>query len=165
MDMLGEKIFEQCPNCKQSLQGDIYYDMTKAQLTFIEREFKGVDDWHLGALMKRIMVLDGKKDADRIEGEEICAKMLKLIDDMNMKKNCLPSDIMVLASIYQGIGKFNVTVGTKRSVQKAMHYLKQGRDIVEASGDRELLSLVDSIENTIALVEEMITGACSQNRA
>ena len=78
-DIYTEKIFTQCPNCKQSFQGDIYNDLTKAQLSFFEREFKDFESWHLGAMMKRIFNLDGKKDADRIEGEEISAKILKML--------------------------------------------------------------------------------------
>jgi len=73
-DMIEERVFEQCPNCKQAFQGDLRcrYDLTKAQLSFVEREFKGLQGWNLGALMQRITAFDGGNEADRVEGEEIC---------------------------------------------------------------------------------------------
>ena len=154
-DMLfDEKFFEKCPNCKQEFQGDLYYDMTKAQLTFIEREFKGLHRWNLSALVNRIIVLDGKKEADRAEGEEISTKMLTLIDIM--KKNSDPSlDVIVLASVYQDIGRFNATVGTNQCFKRAKHYLEEARDVIKTLGDRQLQWM---IEGRIAVVEARISG-------
>eukprot|EP00985_Skeletonema_marinoi_P019989 scaffold11655_cov133-Skeletonema_marinoi.AAC.4 len=154
-DMLfDEKFFEKCPNCKQEYQKDLYYDMTKAQLTFIEGEFKGLHRWNLSALLNRIIVLDGKKEADRAEGEEISTKMLTLIDIM--KKNCDPSlDVIVLASVYQDIGRFNATVGTNQCLKRAKHYLEEARDVIKTLGDRQLQWM---IEGRIAFVEARISG-------
>eukprot|EP00985_Skeletonema_marinoi_P027709 scaffold23174_cov73-Skeletonema_marinoi.AAC.1 len=149
------KNFEHCPNCKQEYQNDLYYDMTKAQLAFIEREFKDVDRWNLRALKRRILILDGEKEADRIEGEEISAKMLSLIDEM--EKNSDPS-LDVLAGVYLDIGRFNFSVGTNRCLEKAKYYLEKARDIIKTSGDRELQLMVKSIEDYIAAVEERLSG-------
>jgi hypothetical protein len=91
-NMIEEKAFEQCPNCKQAFQGNLHYDLTEeAQLSFVEveREFKDfpLRSLHFGALTKKIKALDGGKEADRVEGEELSAKMLSLIDDMKKKSN------------------------------------------------------------------------------
>eukprot|EP00984_Skeletonema_dohrnii_P010662 scaffold4179_cov71-Skeletonema_dohrnii-CCMP3373.AAC.3 len=156
-EFFQEKIFEQCPNCKQSFQGNIPYSMTAAQLTFFEREFKDVQSWQMGALMKRINVLDGKKEADRIEGGEICTKMLSLIDEM--KKNSDPSlDVLALATIYQEIGIFYCRVDTKQSLQKSKRYLEKAIDIVVTLGGRELECLVEAIKNNLANVEARLRG-------
>ncbi|KAK1740073.1 hypothetical protein QTG54_009023 [Skeletonema marinoi] len=154
-NMFDGKIFEHCPNCKQEYQNDLYYDMTKAQLAFIEREFIEVDRWYLRALKRRILILDGEKEADRIEGEEISAKMLTRIDKM---KNSSDPPLHVLAGVYLDIGRFNFSVGTNRCLEKAKYYLEKARDIFKTSGDRELQLMVKSIEGNIAAVEERLSG-------
>jgi hypothetical protein len=156
-DMLEEKAFEQCPNCKQAFQGDLCYDLTKAQLSFVEREFKDLQGLHVGALMKRNTVLNGKKEADRLEGEEICLKMLSLVDEMKKKSN--PSlNVIALTGVYQDIGKFNFEIGTKCSLKKAKHYAEKARGVIITSGDRQLQWLVKPIENNIAKIETMLRG-------
>jgi hypothetical protein len=154
--MFVEKLFERCPNCKQEFQGDLYYDMTKAQLSFVEneKEFKGANGWYLGTLRRRIHALDGKKEADRVEGEEICAKMLTLID--NMKKNGDPQlDVFTLASVYHDIGRFNYELGTNQCLERAKYYLEISRDVFVTMGDRD--SAV-AIESNIANVEARLSG-------
>ncbi len=79
--MFEERFFDRCPNCKQSFQGDIRRDMTKAQLSFIEREFKEVRAWHLSALIDWIPSLDVTVKADRIDGEGMIAKMLAIVEE------------------------------------------------------------------------------------
>ncbi|KAK1740074.1 hypothetical protein QTG54_009024 [Skeletonema marinoi] len=161
-EFFQEKIFEQCPNCKQTFQGNIPYGMTTAQLAFFEREFKDVQSWQMGALMKRIHVLDGRKDVDRIEGEEICTKMLSLIDEM--KKNSDPSlDVLALATIYQEIGIFYYRVDTKQSLKKGKRCLEISRDIVITFGGRELQCLVEAIKNNLANVEARLSGVSIPN--
>eukprot|EP00985_Skeletonema_marinoi_P027708 scaffold23173_cov168-Skeletonema_marinoi.AAC.1 len=158
-----EKFFQQCPNCKQSFQGDISYDMTKAQLAFIEREFKDVDRWNLIALLQRIVVLDGGKEEDRIEGEEISAKMLSLIDEMEKNSNLL--DVILPVSVNKEIGRFNSEVGTKQCLEKAKYYLEKARDIFKTSEDCEIPWAVNSIEGEIAAVEARISGDSRPKKA
>eukprot|EP00984_Skeletonema_dohrnii_P001522 scaffold486_cov148-Skeletonema_dohrnii-CCMP3373.AAC.3 len=154
--MFVEKLFERCPNCKQEFQGDLYYDMTKAQLSFVEKEFKGANGWYLGTLRRRIHALDGKKEADRVEGEEICAKMLTLID--NMKKNGDPQlDAFMLASVYHDIGKFNYDIGTNQCLETAKHYLEISRDFFVTLGGRDS-DIAVAIEGNIANVEARLSG-------
>ena len=107
--------------------------MTKAQLAFIEREFKDADRWNLLALLQRIVVLDGGKEADRIEGEEISSKMLSLIDEMEKNSNLL--DVILPVSVNKEIGRFNSEVGTKQCLEKAKYYLEKARDIFKTSED------------------------------
>jgi hypothetical protein len=156
-DIVTEKIFEQCPNCKQAFQGNLYYDLTKAQLSFVEREFKNVQRLHLGALIQRMIVLDGKREEDRVEGEEISAKMLSLIDDMKTKSDSLLD--VTLTSVYQVIGIFNFKVGTKCCLKKAKHYMEKARDITITSGNVERqLSLTAAFESDIDRIEARLSG-------
>jgi predicted unusual protein kinase regulating ubiquinone biosynthesis (AarF/ABC1/UbiB family) len=134
-EIIEEKFFEKCPNCKQAFQGDLHYDLTKAQLSFVEREFKDVPlrSLHLGALIQRMKALDGENEVDRAEGEELSAKILPLVEDMKKKSD--PSfDILELACVYQVLGGFNCEVGTKCCLEKAKQYTEKARDIIIASG-------------------------------
>ena len=67
-DIFAEKIFHSCPNCKQPFQGDVAYDLTKAQLSFVERELKEIPSWNRLALLMRMSILDEKRM--RIESRE-----------------------------------------------------------------------------------------------
>jgi hypothetical protein len=151
-DIFEEKFFENCPNRKQEFQGDLYYNLTKAQLSFVEKEFKGADGWYLGTLKRRINALDGKKEADRAEGEEICAKMLTLIDKMKSDPSL---DVLALATIYKKIGIFYYRVDTKQSLKEAKRYLEISRDIVVTLGNRDIAV---AIEGNIANVEARLSG-------
>ena len=153
-----EKFFMKCHNCKQSFQGDVAYDLTKAQLSFIEREFKVVAILNLLALIRRIAILDRAKEGDRIEGEEICDKMLTLVeDDMG---NCKPSvDLMSLAVAYQYIGTFHFNVGD--DLEKAKYYFEKARDITNTLEDDEKNNgtfINNSIKKTLAEIEARING-------
>jgi len=163
-DIVTEKIFEQCPNCKQAFQGDLLYDLTKVQLSFVEREFKNVQRCQLGALVHRIIVLDGKREEDRVEGEEICAKMLSLVDDMKKKSDPLLD--VALTGVYQTILVFYFKVGTKCCLEKAKYYGEKVRDVIIASENGKLQWLVKSSENNIAKIEARINGSTTkQNTA
>ncbi|KAK1740132.1 hypothetical protein QTG54_009082 [Skeletonema marinoi] len=155
--MFVEKLFERCPNCKQEFQGDLYYEMTKAQLSFVEKEFKGANGWYIGTLTRRIHALDGGKEEDRIEGEEICAKMLSLIDEM--KKNGDPQlDAFMLASVYHDIGRFNYDIGTNQRLERAKRYLEISRDVFVSLGGCDS-DIAVAIEGNIANVEARLSGS------
>ena len=137
--LFRENFFSQCPNCKQSFQGNIYYDLTKAQLSFIEREFKDVECWNLEALMRRIAALDVTKEADKTEGEEISVKILSVIeDDMGNSKPSLEFRTLTLA--YKFLGMFYSNVGDDQSLEKAKYYYEKARDVYNTLGDREVES-------------------------
>jgi hypothetical protein len=158
-DMIEEKFFEQCPNCKQAFQGDLRYDLTKAQLSFVEREFKDLQGWNLGALTRRIKALDGENEADRVEGEEICAKILSLVEDMKKKSD--PSlDAIALASVYQVIGKFNFEIGTKCCLEKAKYYTEKARDAIITLGmcEVQVQLTTAAFESDIDKIEARLSG-------
>ncbi len=155
-DIFDEGFFEQCPNCKQTFRGDIRRDMTKAQLA-IEREFEGVHDWHLFAMIMCISFLNKSDEANRIEGERICDKLLTLIE--KMEKNSYPAlTPNALSSAYESIGSFNFDVGTKKSVKKAKYYLEQAIAVMKTSEDHGLQLKVFFLENKLTKVEARLNG-------
>ena len=158
--LFRENFFSQCPNCKQSFQGDVFYDLTKAQLSFIEREFKDVECWNLEALMRRIAALDVTKEADRIEGEEISVKILSVIeDDMGNSKPSL--EFRTLTMAYKFLGMFYFNVDNDKSLKKAKYYYEKARDVYNTLGDREVESFdffTKELDNALAKVEARING-------
>ncbi len=163
MDISDERFFQQCPNCKQRFQGDIAYDLAKAQLSFVEREFKEVRVWRLRALMMWMFAIITRRDmADRIEGERICDEVITLIeDDM---KSFLPSlDALTLFSTYQNIGYFKFDVGTTQSLKEAKHYLEKAIDVIKTSGDHKLQWNINPLENELAQVEARLNGDSMSN--
>ena len=86
--------------------------------------------WNLGALTRRVTALDGKKEEGRIEGEELSAKMLSLIQGMKNEND--PSlDAIALTTVYQYqvLGVFNCGVGAKCCIEMAKHYAEKARDV------------------------------------
>ena len=153
-----EKFFRRCPNCKQEFWGDVYYEMAKAQLSFIEREFKEVPSWHLYALVERTLVLDGTNEADIIEGEKISAKMLTLIEVL--KENNFPSSSLCKRRflVHQLIGNFNFKVGTPQSLGKAKTYYEIAKNIGVGSGARWAQSHIRALDEKLASVEAKLKG-------
>ena len=158
-NIFKEKFFTQCPNCKQTFQGDVYYDLTKAQLSFIEREFKDVENWHVEAMVMRMTVLDVKKNADRIEGEEISAKILSMIED-DMGTSISSVEFLILA--YKCIGMFYYKVGDDESLEKAKKCYEKARGVYNTLGGGEvhetLIFMAKTIEEGLAKVEARLNG-------
>ena len=107
--------------------------MIKAQLSFIEREFKEMHLEHLVALIRRISVLDKSGEAGRIGGEGICDKILTLIEEMEMNSDSTVT-VMALFNAYNSIGSFRFIVGTKQSLEKAKCYWKKAIDVIKIRG-------------------------------
>eukprot|EP00985_Skeletonema_marinoi_P019990 scaffold11655_cov133-Skeletonema_marinoi.AAC.5 len=142
--------------CRSRVKNSLVFTIVadRALIAPLEKELKGANGWHIGALQQRILALDGKKEADRVEGEEICAKMLTLID--NMKKNGDPQlDAFNLASVYHVIARFNYQLGTNPCLERAKHYFEKARDIIVTLGDRDIAM---AMEGDIAQVQERLSG-------
>ena len=162
-ELFGENFFTQCPNCKQSFHGGVYYNLAKSQLSFIEREFKDYENWHLEAMATRMAVLDEKKEADRIEGEEICDMMLSVIE-----RNSKPSvEFMSLAVAYRiYIGTFYSKVGDGQSLEKAKNCYEKARDACNTLPKTEtVIFMSKSIEEDLAKIEARLNGDCLPENA
>ena len=150
--LIQKEFFMRCPTCKQTFQGDVFYDMTKAQLSFVKREFKDVENWHVEAMVMRMTVLNAKKEADRIEGEEICDEILSVIEGMG-------SSVEFLIFAYKCIGVFHFRIGNDKSLEKAKKYYEKARDACNTSPENEtLIFMAKSLEGDLAKVEAVING-------
>jgi hypothetical protein len=113
--------------------------------------------WNLGALTRRVTALDGKKEEDRIEGEELSAKMLSLFQDMKNEND--PSlDAIALTTVYQVLGVFNCGVGTKCCIEMAKHYAEKARDVNAASSGVPQCQITEALESEIDKIEAMLRG-------
>lgn len=74
--------FRTCPSCKQNYQDDVESMLVKAELEFVEREYKNNHLLYIDALKERIDTLDFDEQY-RPEGEVICAKMLSIIKEVD----------------------------------------------------------------------------------
>jgi hypothetical protein len=76
--------FRVCPNCKQLYRNELQNELSKAHVLFVEREY-AMDDSagvskHATALANRMALIDCEKEEDRVEGEEICKKLLQSVE-------------------------------------------------------------------------------------
>ena len=75
--------FQECTNCKQEYQNGLRYDLERARVFFVEREFKNDHMLHLRTLIiHRVRVFHVENDSDRAEGDKICFKMVSIIDEL-----------------------------------------------------------------------------------
>ena len=157
------KAFEFCPNCKQQYQNDVIYKLTKAAVDFTEREYKDVKSGYLlgHTLTNRLTVLDPKNNSDdKAEGEESCAKILTIIEEMkrngelaqNWKEELY---IYLESSAYGAIGSYYMCLDTKENLTQAKLYVEKGRDIFKEMGD-EMPALI--AEKKLAAIESKISG-------
>ena len=159
--LFDEAFFDKCPNCKQSFQGDVVYEMTKSQLSFVEREFKEVPRWRLKALNEMIIAIYRRGKAARIEGEEVCDKLLALIgDNKNSESPSLALDNMDLAGAYHSIARFFQGAGTEQSLEKAKSYYEKTIHTLHATSrsDCEAQFLLRAMKKEVAKVEARLKG-------
>src|SRR5210317_739887 len=74
--------FQQCPNCKQEYNNELRYNLERARVSFVEKEFTNDHMLRLRALIHRVRVLDVDKTTDRAEGEKIATKMISILEEM-----------------------------------------------------------------------------------
>lgn len=153
--------FEVCPNCKQDYQNDVAYELTKAQLAFVEREFAGPEHGLLytNALTCRLVLLDVHNEHDRYEGEEVISKMLSTFEAMKHtgQDHALHRDAL---GAFEGHASANIAtfyhkIGSDDSLQKAKFYFQKAKRIFESEGDE--LGVM-TINNLIENVEAEIGG-------
>lgn len=152
--------FQECSNCKQEFQNDLRYDLERARVSFIEKEFSNDHMMHLRALIHRIRVLDAEQDADRAEGDQICYKMISIIDKMrcdpSMQHACDREGFMKMeAVVLYVVGLFKMGVGSDENLQVALEYFRRAVDLFTVLGD-EINQL--TAKKNISKVEAKLHG-------
>jgi hypothetical protein len=162
--------FTVCPNCKQDYQGEVRYALAKAQVEFVEKEFKYKHVLYLEAMVYRMIVLNENNYAhDRLEGEVISCKMLSIIEEFD--KDPLLQHVQlvtrVMALVHHSIGEFRNKFGTDANLEKAKKHYELAKNLYEVAGrevevmtmEREIRMVVAKLngnENELETTEEKI---------
>ena len=151
--------FQECRNCKQEFQNELRYHLERARVSFVEREFSHDYMMILRALIHRVRVLDTKKDADRAEGDQICFKMVSIIQEMKTNHSSQGDRsgefLKMEAIVLYVIGLFHRNVGSEESLQEALEYFGSALYLFTLLGD-EINVL--SVKKNIAKLEAEFNG-------
>jgi len=150
--------FRTCPNCKQDYQGDVAYTLAKARVDFVEREFKNNHEMCLDAMTENLYALDFKDEQRRSEWEDICSKMISIIEIVD-KDPSLQHDGMShsIAMAETSIGEFKqYELGTKEYLEEAKKHFIRSKDLWEGLGkvldvramDRKIRTIVAKLSGT-----------------
>ena len=164
--------FMVCPNCKQMYQKGLKSELSKAQVAFVEQEY-GLDDgdnvnvvaitMRANALNMRMTMIDCEKEQDVIEGEELCSKILQLIEHTKTTAAEESFITRLEAPGYMAIGSYHMRLGFRfgftewrESLQKAKEYFGLATEIYKKDGDS--ISLMAS-ERMVAVVDSRLIGS------
>lgn len=118
-------IFLKCPNCKQDYQDDIQAGMAKAFAAF-KKSFAPKNNHAETELLQRLQSLDEENEAGRVEGEEIVAKLLALIEETKQNGD---SNYAFEARAYVYVGEFYERISSDDSLKRAKDFYEKARDI------------------------------------
>eukprot|EP00986_Skeletonema_menzelii_P012632 scaffold7046_cov151-Skeletonema_menzelii.AAC.2 len=152
--------FQECPNCKQEFQNDLRYHLERARVLFIEKEFPHDHMMRLRALIHRVRVLDAKSDVDRAEGDQICFKMISIIDKMkddpSMQREWSGEFLKMEAVVLYVVGLFNMGVGSEENLEEALDCFRRAVDLFTLLGDEEINTM--TAKKNIAKIEAILHG-------
>jgi hypothetical protein len=145
-----------CPNCKQEYQGEVQHAMAKAQIEFIEREYKNNHKLYLEAMGFNMYSLDFEDEQHRLEGEVICSKMLSIIEkvdkDPSLQHNGMNHS---MARAHHSMGLFHKEFGSKDNLEKAKKNYERAKVLYEMVGEEVS---VMTIERQICIVVAKLNG-------
>ena len=122
--MVTRESFTRCSNCNEEFQNVVLSNLLKARVQFVEREFKTDHMMHLHAMVDRMRALVGKRsESDRAEGEEMCSKMLTVIEEIRRTNTQSNAFMLNIATAYSVMGSFSST--------KAEEYHGKSREIMQ----------------------------------
>jgi hypothetical protein len=154
--------FQECPNCRQEFQNELRYHLERARVSFIEKEFPHDHMLHLRALIHRVGVLDAKSDDDRAEGEQICFKMISIIDKMkddpSSQREWSGEFMKMEAVVLYVIGLFNMGIGSEDNLKEALDYFRRAVDLFTLLGDEEININMMTAKKNIAKIEAILHG-------
>ena len=157
------KAFQECPNCKQEFQNDLRYELERARVEFVEREYASEDRMlHLRALIHRVRVLDARDEQDRVEGDGICVKMTEIMDELKRRNDGQQQEqqgdaefTKLEAVVLYVIGLFHMNVGTEETLQKALEYFGSAIYLFTLLGDETNLT---SANKNVSKIESIFNG-------
>jgi hypothetical protein len=154
------KCFQVCTNCKQQYQNNLYYDMMKALIVFVDKEFEGIENGDLHVCSRRdvIRVVDVEKEQDRAEGEAMISKLLSILEEMKQSSDHWDMegrDAKMEALAYNAISRFYKMIGTEEALNTAKLYEEKARDLYRQAGDEYEAR---TAEMNIAAIEIELSG-------
>jgi tetratricopeptide (TPR) repeat protein len=149
--------FTVCFNCEQDYQGEVKYAMAKAEVEFIEREYKNNHMLCLEAMVYRMIVLNENNYAhDRPEREVICSKMLSVIEEVDKDPSLQHDDLThSMARGHNAIADFHREFGSKENLEKAKEHYGRAKDLYEAIREEVF---VMAMEREIRMVVANLNG-------
>ena len=154
--------FQQCPNCKQEYNNKLRYNLERARVEFVEKEFTNDHMLHLRALIHRVRVLDVESVADRAEGEEIGLRMITIVEEMKSQPSMQEHDVWksggymkMEAVVLYVIGLFNMNIGSTESLQEALGYFGSAIELFTSIGDE--INLMTARRN-LSKIESSLYG-------
>ena len=149
--------FRKCPNCKQDYQNEVQYALGKAGVEFVEREYKNSLKLYLDALVYRIYTLDFTDEQHRPEGEDICSKMLSIIEeadnDPSLQHDGL-TNTSTIALAHHVMADFH-QFGSEENLEKAKKHYDRAKDLYKVVGTE-----VDvmTMERYISIIDAKLSG-------
>ena len=142
-DLLNEFFFAFCPNCNQTYQGEVEYAMAEAQVKFVEREYKNDIELNLYALsykigsLARIKGIKKNEEQYRREGENICSKLLPIIEQMKQNVVLKQDEDMksTIAAAHYSVGQFCEQFSSKEYLEKAKKHFESGKELFDELGE------------------------------
>ena len=160
-----------CPNCRQEYQNGVMSIATRALCQFVKKKKKKkkrVDDddyeWvQIYAWIYRLKAIDVMNERDRREGEELCSNLLmmvKMIKDDPSKSKQFESEALndMVVIMYRHVGKFYHLIGTNESLEKALTYYQQAKDVLLPTTLLENKSVMCRLQIDIERIQFQLSG-------
>lgn len=129
--MATREAFNTCPICNEEFQNDVRNELLKARVIFAEREFKTDHMLYLHAMVDRMRALIGERsESEKAEGEEMCTKMLTVIEEIRRTSTQNNAFMLNIATAYSVMGSF--------SSVRAEEYHEKSREIMEQLKEVEI---------------------------
>jgi len=130
--------------------------MAKAQVEFIEREFKNNHMLYVDVLVDRMNTLDFMNERDRPEGEVVCSKLLSIIEEVDKDPSLQHDDLThSMARGHNAIADFHREFGSKENLEKAKEHYGRAKDLYEAIREEVF---VMAMEREIRMVVANLNG-------
>ena len=167
-NFLDRHFFRNCPNCNQGYLGEVKYAFAKAQVEFVEREYKNDLEVNLQVMVYKLRALVKlreeeimKEDQYRQEGGNICSNMLSIIEQTKQNPSLEQDQDMkfTIAAANNNIGEFFEKFNSNEYLERAKKHFMQARDLFEQVEDNEDKDVfLMAVARNFRIVEAKLTG-------
>ncbi len=158
----NEVFFAICPNCNQEYQGGVEYALAEAQVEFVEREYKNDLELNLHVLsyklssFARTKQIKVNEEQYRKEGEDICSKVLPIIEQMKQNPSFEHDQgKFTIAAAHYTVGQFCEQFSSNEYLEKAKKHYEWGKELHDELGGG-VYSVMN--ERKLRVVEAKMSG-------